>query len=263
MKTIIPITLLLLASSLMSQAQGRLPLKVEILLAKLNEWETNEKATFDKNVQAKRGEVAVALKTYLKETTQSGDLKTANLIQAKINELSSTATKTMAKGNKLGGDKSNLEAVVKKLVSKGACTAKLENGAILFSGSGFVTFDELVKPPFKLTLKLIPSGEIRLYYANNDKSAMIFNWSDDPQQFRYHEYIINKQKGAGVQGKGFLQPGETHEITWDFRESGVRISANGRLIHRFDPEQKNIVGKIGIGSHTKSTIQIQEWTLEK
>jgi len=100
MKTIIHITIVLLTITSIGRAQDKLPLQVEILLKKLTEWETNEKATFDKNVQAKRSLVVVALKAQLKKTTQAGDLKTANLIQAKIDELGVTGSKTAGLGDK-------------------------------------------------------------------------------------------------------------------------------------------------------------------
>lgn len=102
MKTIthVTITIVLLAITSIGQAQEKLPMQAEILLQKLAEWEANEKALFDKNVQAKRSQVAVSLKVYLKKATQAGDLKTANLIQAKIDELGVTASKTAAIGEK-------------------------------------------------------------------------------------------------------------------------------------------------------------------
>lgn len=74
-----------------------LPLDTQILLRKLIDWEAGEKSSLDKRVQTKSSEVAIALKAHLKKATQAGDLKTANLIQAKIDELQAVAVKSSPK----------------------------------------------------------------------------------------------------------------------------------------------------------------------
>lgn len=94
MKTILCTTALLIGLVSLGNSQDKLPRQAEFLLEKLEEWKAKEIAEFDKNVQAKRGQVAVALKSHLKKATQAGDLKTANLIQAKIDELSKKASET-------------------------------------------------------------------------------------------------------------------------------------------------------------------------
>jgi len=100
MKTKINIVAALLTMTSISQGQDKLPRETEIALQKLTEWETKEKATLDKSVQAKRRQVAGALKAHLKRATQAGDLKTANLIQARIDELSTAASLTAVIGEK-------------------------------------------------------------------------------------------------------------------------------------------------------------------
>ena len=92
MKTIVCTTALLIGLVSLGNSQDKLPRQTESLLEKLEEWKAKEIAEFDKNVQAKRRQVAVALKSHLKKATQAGDLKTANLIQAEIDELTSSAT---------------------------------------------------------------------------------------------------------------------------------------------------------------------------
>ncbi|NOX98581.1 MAG: hypothetical protein GXP30_02440 [Verrucomicrobia bacterium] len=87
MKMVILITLTILTLTSTGRPEDRLPLQTEILLQKLTEWEDQEKSALTKRVQIKRNEVALLLKQHLKKATTSGDLKTANLIQSKINIL--------------------------------------------------------------------------------------------------------------------------------------------------------------------------------
>jgi len=89
MKTTICITAAVLALTSMGHSKDKLPLNTEILLQKLVEWEAEEIASYEKNVQQKRKQVAVTLKSHLKRATQSGNLKTANLIQTEIDKLTS------------------------------------------------------------------------------------------------------------------------------------------------------------------------------
>jgi len=133
MKHVSALALALLMITSSGQAQDRLPLKVEILLAKLTEWKANEKAVFDKNVQTKQQQVAVALKAHLKIATQAGDLKTANLIQAKIDELSPKA-----------GSTGSTVAIGEKPMSKTAAKKALEERIIgmTWVGGFFITHFE-------------------------------------------------------------------------------------------------------------------------
>lgn len=89
MKATIYITATVLALTSLGHSQDKLPLNTQILLQKLVEWEAEEIASYEKNVQKKREQVVLTLKSHLKRATQSGDLKTANLIQAEIDKLTS------------------------------------------------------------------------------------------------------------------------------------------------------------------------------
>lgn len=189
-------------------------------------------------------EYAKELQRFRVQYTKVGDLRSALAIEEEIKRVEARLDASVIAAE----DQPALQDFAKKLISNGASTAKFEDGKIEISGKGFVYLDELIKPPFKLTVKIIPSGEVRIYYSEDQKAAMICNWSSDPKQLRYHEYIPGKEKGAGVKEKGFLELGKSHVIVWNFRKDGVRVSADGRTVLRFTPQIKNLVGKIGIGS---------------
>ena len=82
MKTIITILCLLPCIAL-----AQLPDKTEVLLLKLKEFETVEKAKVERVIAQKRAEVIKVLESYQEQSLRAKDLDEANAIQEKIDTL--------------------------------------------------------------------------------------------------------------------------------------------------------------------------------
>lgn len=79
--------LLLPVGGLAAEPDKDFPAESTVLLKKLADWEKNEKDLLEAKIREKRISVVKILESHLKNATKAGNLKAANLLQAKIEAL--------------------------------------------------------------------------------------------------------------------------------------------------------------------------------
>ena len=101
-----------------------------------------------------------------------------------------------------------------------------DDGLVLHSNGN--TRDSLhtahpVRPPFVFRAVVKSDGaDLRFYYG---LGLVIFNWADNPNELRVHDFATSAI--VGYPGQGALSPTEWHEIVFDVRTNGMKISVDG------------------------------------
>jgi len=66
------------------------------------------------------------------------------------------------------------------------------------------------------------STNLRMHWHSGE---LIFNWECSVRELRVHDPATNEQHG--LKNKGFLTTGDWHEITWEIRLDGMRVTVDG------------------------------------
>lgn len=110
------------------------------------------------------------------------------------------------------------------------------------------------QPPFVVMMRATTdSTNLRLYY---NAGMVIFNWECNQQELRVHDPVTNATYSAP--GKGYFEPGQMHDITWEVRHDGMRVLVDGEERFSAPGDYLDLSAPVGIGPAFGSTVCI-EW----
>lgn len=110
-------------------------------------------------------------------------------------------------------------------------------------------------PPFTVRLRAkTDSTNLRLYY---NAGLVIFNWERRQDELRVHDPLTDKIKA--LSGKGYIEPGQWHDIVWDIQPDGMSISVDGEERLSVPGNYRHIDAPIGIGQAFSSVVSIESF----
>jgi hypothetical protein len=113
-------------------------------------------------------------------------------------------------------------------------------------------------PPFALRIKAkTDSKNLRLFYNHG---AVIFNWEGNENELRIHDPSTNE--ATAVDGKGYIEPNEWHDITWEVYPDGLRVLLKGKELARKNGDYADLTSSIGIGPAFGSVITVGSFRIE-
>jgi len=116
--------------------------------------------------------------------------------------------------------------------------------------------DKEFKPPFVARFRAMTDKvEIRFFWDGSQ--MVIFNWSSNPQQLSFQNPIDGK--ASGIPDKGYLLPGEMHDIEIRVTPAKIQAFADGNLRGELAGDFAAIEGPFGIGPAFGSTVTVEKF----
>ena len=118
----------------------------------------------------------------------------------------------------------------------------------------YIASDKSFKTPFTAKAKaMTDSNEIRFFL--DDKETVIFSWSSNPQQLR----LVSPTGGrpVGIQGKGFVEKNQMHDLEIRLTRDRLQAYANGELRGELTGDFSEFEGTVGIGPALGSVVTVE------
>ncbi len=199
------------------------------------------------------------------ELTKSGDIENALRAEELRNSLLERRGSVAGTGDgtTLASDPLNLLWTLRskadfELVKN--CEAKHEGDAWILTSPekamSYLETDEEFKPPFSAKIRAATDTiEVRFFWAG--KQIVIFNWESNPQQLRLQNPVTGR--ATGINGKGYIQPGDRHDLEIRVTAGKLEAFADGELRGEMAGEWGNLEGSFGIGPAFGSEITLEKF----
>jgi hypothetical protein len=110
------------------------------------------------------------------------------------------------------------------------------------------------RAPFTLHLVAkTDSTNLRLYWHLGE---IILNWECSIPELRVHDPATGDQ--WGIQGQGFITPGEWHNIEWQVTLDSMRLTVDGRQRFASEGQYGRIEAPLAIGPCFGSTVTVKD-----
>jgi hypothetical protein len=148
------------------------------------------------------------------------------------------------------------------LAQVNGCQMVERDGAFVLSSPtndrSLVQTEKAFSPPLVVRLRArTDSNNIRLYY---NAGMVIFNWECAPEQLRVHDPLTDNIKP--VPEKGYVTPGEWHDITWEIEPAWMRITLDDELRYEGPGNYADIEAPIGVGPAFGSVVSVESLVIE-
>jgi hypothetical protein len=115
------------------------------------------------------------------------------------------------------------------------------------------------RPPFIIKLRAATdSTNLRLYY---NAGMVIFNWERGKDVLRVHDPLTNQTNSLA--GKGFIEPNQWHDITWEIKPGGVTLTVDGEMRFSTSGDYADINAPIGIGPAFGSVVSVESFEVTR
>jgi hypothetical protein len=116
---------------------------------------------------------------------------------------------------------------------------------------------QVYRAPFTLhVIGATNSTNLRLYWHRGE---VILNWECSINELRIHDPGSNGR--AGIEGKGFIEPGKMHDILWQVKLDGMTLIVDGETRYACSGSYGGIESAIGVGPCFGSKVTIREFEL--
>lgn len=100
------------------------------------------------------------------------------------------------------------------------------------------------------------STNLRMHWHRGE---LIFNWECSVRELRVHDPATAEQHG--LEGKGFLNPADWHDIAWEIYLDRMRVVVNGEVRFECEGDYSGIESAPSIGPCFGSTVSVRECTV--
>jgi hypothetical protein len=148
------------------------------------------------------------------------------------------------------------------MIWRGAIPIVKEEKGVLLQAEGtevakLETAEEYT-PPFKVTAKVITDiTETRIHYG---KGIFIFNWANQPDQIRVHDFLTAGPTAFPNKG---LKAGKEHTIVIDVDPKRVSMTVSGNRIYSSTGDFRALKNKLAIGPAMGAKIRLLSFVVEK
>lgn len=100
------------------------------------------------------------------------------------------------------------------------------------------------------------STNLRMHWHRGE---VIFNWECNVRELRVHDPATAKQHG--LEGKGFINTTEWHEITWEIRLDRMRVIVDGEVRFESEGDYSGIESAPSAGPCFGSAVSLREFSI--
>ncbi len=199
----------------------------------------------------------VNLQALEKTVTARGDLTGALQIRAERERYATVKGKPLSPAAPTAA-----KNLLPTMVATNQCEKKERNGGVVLTAPHrdmtYIHTQEKFKPPFVLkTRARTDSTNLRLYYANG---MVIFNWEMTRSELRVHDPATGQ--GQGLAEKGLVSENKWHDIAWEIRADGMKISVDGNVRFEGPGDYSALEGVLGIGPAWGSVVSVDSFGVE-
>lgn len=166
-----------------------------------------------------------------------------------------TATKTAVAPSAQAGPAGFME----RMVRVNGCAMTLDSDGVRLSSPvpdrALVQTAAGFRAPFTVKLRAqTDSTNLRLYW---NAGMVIFNWECGQEELRVHDPLTNRT--TALPGKGWIEPGQWHDVVWDVRPDGMSITVDDELRFSAPGNYADIDAAVGIGPAFGSVVTVESF----
>ncbi|HXT42479.1 MAG TPA: J domain-containing protein [Candidatus Angelobacter sp.] len=158
----------------------------------------------------------------------------------------------VSKGSIRGDILSSMIPVNNPTVTQAPDGVSLTGGNAPADRDRYIITSQTFHAPFVIrTVVKTDSINVRLHAGTG---GVIFNWEGNPSELRVHDPLTGRI--TPVPGRGFIWPNEWHEVVWEIRQTGMKISVDGQARFQNQKDYRSLQATPGIGmAWSKITVE--------